>query len=112
MIRRAFTLTLKPGALVEYKHRHDNIWPELVEEIERSGIASMTSFESDPIVFIYSEIHDEEAWERLWNSEVHYRWAELFENLIDIVDGKPSAGEVREIFHLETGPAEGSMDPQ
>ncbi len=105
MIRRAFTLRLKPGSFPEYKERHDNIWPELVEEIERSGIASMTSFEKNPIIFIYSEIHDEEAWQRLWDTDVHHRWAELFEHLIDIVDGKPVAGELREIFHLETGAA-------
>ena len=63
----------------------------------------MTSFESDPTIFIYSEIQDEKAWEGLWESDVHYRWAELFEHLIDIVAGKPAAGELREIFHLETG---------
>ena len=37
MIRRAFTLRLKPGALAEYKEKHDNIWPELVAEIESAG---------------------------------------------------------------------------
>jgi len=103
MIRRPFALRLKPGSFPEYKQRRDNIWPEFVEESERSGIASMISFESDPTIFIYSEIQAEKAWEKLWESDVHYRWAELFEHLIDIVDGKPAAGELRVIFHLETG---------
>ena len=39
MTRRAFTMRLKPNASVEYKQHHDNIWPELIDEIERSGIA-------------------------------------------------------------------------
>ena len=34
MIRRAFTMRLQPGKLAEYKHFHDNVWPELVAEIE------------------------------------------------------------------------------
>ena len=62
MIRRAFTMRLKPGKLAEYKHFHDNVWPELAAEIEKSGIASMTIFENDPVLFLYSEIVDEGAW--------------------------------------------------
>jgi L-rhamnose mutarotase len=103
MIRRAFTLRLKPGALAEYKEHHDQIWPELVEEIERSGIARMTAFEADPVIFYYSEILDEGAWDRLWHTEVHDRWGELFKPLIAFNDeGIVDAGDLREIFHLET----------
>ena len=102
MIRRAFTLRLKPGALAEYKERHDNIWPELVDEIERAGIARMTAFEADPVIFYYSEIADEEAWNRLWSTEVHDRWGEHFKNLIDFDGDELATGDLREIFHLET----------
>ena len=59
MIRRAFTMRLKPGALAEYTRNHNEIWPELVEEIERSGIATITTFEQDPVLFLFSEITDE-----------------------------------------------------
>ena len=34
MIRRAFTMRLQPGGLAQYKHWHDDIWPELVAELE------------------------------------------------------------------------------
>ena len=102
MIRRAFTLRLKPGALAEYKERHDNIWPELVDEIERAGIAQMTAFEADPLIFYYSEIADEDAWNRLWSTETHDRWAENFKNLIDFDGDELATGDLHEIFHLET----------
>lgn len=108
MIRRAFTLRLKPGALAEYKDKHDKIWPELVEEIERSGIARMTAFEAEPVIFYYSEILDEGAWDRLWKTEIHDRWGEMFQPLIAMNDdGVPDAGDLREIFHLETNAGEG-----
>ncbi len=104
MIRRAFTLTLKPGALAEYRERHDQIWPELVAEIKAQGIAEMTSFEADPVIFYYSEIQDEEAWDRLWATPLHDRWGEGFQHLMAMNDdGTPASGELREIFHLETG---------
>ena len=104
MIRRAFTLRLKPGALAEYKEHHDKIWPELVEEIERSGIATMTAFEADPVIFYYSVITDGGAWDRLWRTEIHDRWGELFKPLMGFTEeGIVDAGDLREIFHLETG---------
>jgi len=103
VIRRAFTLTLREGALEEYRERHDKIWPELVEEIQRAGIARMIAFEADPSIFYYSEVHDEGAWERLWDTEVHDRWAEAFQSLIQMdADGKPLAGDLTEIFYLAT----------
>jgi L-rhamnose mutarotase len=104
MIRRAFTLRLEPGALAQYKEYHDNIWPELVSEIEKAGIAEMTAFVRDPIIFYYSEIHDADAWNRLWSTEVHDRWGELFKPLLAFnAEGKVDADEMTEIFHLETG---------
>ncbi|MBI3836378.1 MAG: L-rhamnose mutarotase [Planctomycetia bacterium] len=103
MIRRAFTMRLKPNALAEYKRYHDNIWPELVAEIERSGIASITTFQRDLDLFLVSEIADEAAWDKLWNSEVHKRWAEVMQPLMHLRDdGIVEAGELAEVFHLTT----------
>ena len=103
MIRRAFTMKLKPGALPEYRKRHDEIWKPLVDEIERCGIAQITTFEADPVLFLYSEIRDEKAWDKLWSTKIHDEWAKAFQPLMQFrSDGKVDAGELREIFHLET----------
>jgi len=103
VVRRAFTMRLKPGSFDEYKQYHDNIWPELVREIEKSGIAQITTFENDMQLFLYSEIYDEKAWDKLWNSKIHDKWAESMEPLMQFRDdGKVDAGPLREIFHLET----------
>jgi L-rhamnose mutarotase len=102
MIRRAFTMRLKPGALPEYKRHHDNLWPELFREIERSGIAHISTFQRDCDLFLFSEITDEQAWDRLWHSEIHRKWGELMEPLMNFKDGMVDFGELREIFHCET----------
>lgn len=109
MIRRAFTMRLQPGGLAEYRRNHNAIWPELVAEIEKQGIAQITIFEDDPVLFLFSEITDEAAWDRLWASEVHDRWAEVMNPLMEFrADGIVDSTEVREIFHLQTGAGEGS----
>jgi L-rhamnose mutarotase len=103
MIRRAFTMRLKPGGLAGYRERHDNIWSELVAEIGRSGIAQITIFENDPVLVLYSEIADEGAWDRLWATEVHERWGAIMNEYMAVDEtGAPEASELREVFHLET----------
>jgi L-rhamnose mutarotase len=104
MIRRAFTMRLQPGKLAEYKRFHDNVWPELVAEIERSGIASMTIFENDPVLFLYSEIVDESAWDKLWHTKIHDKWSEEAMNPLMFFrdDGIVDSTSLREIFYLET----------
>jgi L-rhamnose mutarotase len=104
MIRRAFSMRLKPGGLAEYKRQHDAIWPELVAEIEKQGIAQITIFENDPVLFLYSEITDEAAWDRLWHSAIHDRWGEIMNPLMEFNDeGIVDSTEVQEVFHLQTG---------
>jgi L-rhamnose mutarotase len=108
MIRRAFTMKLKPGASEEYVRHHDSIpheWSELVDEIRKSGIAQITTFQNGLDLFLYSQINDEQAWDRLWHSEIHRKWAELMEPLMHLDEnGIVEAGELKEIFHLETRP--------
>jgi L-rhamnose mutarotase len=104
VIRRAFTMRLKPGGLEGYREQHDNVWRELVDEIERSGIAQITIFENDPVLVLYSEIADPEAWDRLWASEVHTRWGAIMNEYMAVDEtGAPDSGELREVFHLRTG---------
>lgn len=102
-IRRAFTLRLKPGSFERYKNFHDNIWPELVREIEACGIAQITTFENDLQLFLYSEIHNEQAWDALWSSAAHDKWAEEMRPLMHFrPDGQLDSGPLQEIFHLTT----------
>ena len=104
MIRRAFTMRLKPGGLAEYHDHHAHIWQELVDEIERQGIAQITIFERDPVLFLYSEIRDADAWDRLWHSEVHDRWGAIMNPLMEFNDdGIVDSTELNEVFNLTTG---------
>ncbi len=102
-IRKAFVLKLKPGALETYIHWHDNIWPELTAEIARQGIAEISLFQRDDLVFLHSRVTDPDAWTRLWDSDIHHRWAsELMDPLMFYrPDGVVDSQELREIWHFE-----------
>ena len=82
-IRRAYQLTLRPDSLDQYVYWHDNIWPELTDKLNECGIASVTLIANPPIIFLYSEIMNESAWDEIWESDLHKRWAaEVMEPLM------------------------------
>jgi L-rhamnose mutarotase len=106
MIRRAFAMRLKPGGREGYVRHHSELWQEMKDEIEKAGIAQITIFENDPQLFLYSEIRDEDAWDRLWASAIHDKWGEIMNPLMEFrPDGIVDSTTVREVFHLETGAA-------
>jgi L-rhamnose mutarotase len=108
MIRCAFTMRLKPGALEEYRRHHDEVWPELVAEIEKCGIASITTFRRGDDLFLFSEIRDPGAWDRLWRSPIHLKWAQVMEPLMHLKpDMTVDSEQLEEIFHLETDAVDG-----
>jgi L-rhamnose mutarotase len=99
--RKAYLLRLKPGALDKYVYWHDNIWPELQQEIANQRIAEITLFQIDDTVLLVSRVADEQAWTRLWDSEIHHKWAELMSPLMHYRDdGVIDARELREIWHF------------
>lgn len=108
MVRRAYTMELKPGAFADYKHHHDHIWPDLVAEMERQGIRQCTIFHREPHLFLYSEITDEAAWDRMWATPIQQRWAKLMVNFLrQKPDRSADVGDLEEIFHLALGPGAG-----
>lgn len=101
-MRAGFSLRLKPDGLAEYKRRHDDIWPELVQELAHNGIEQITIFVTGSTLFIYSEIAAPDAWQTLWHSDIHIRWAQDLEPYLELADdGTPASSDLTEIFHLE-----------
>ena len=102
MIRQAFMMKLKPGALAEYTRQHDALWPELAAKIRECGITTIATFEDDPYLFLFSEIEDDGAWARLWDTDVHKKWGEVMEPLMEFgADGKVQATFMRQVFNFD-----------
>lgn len=102
VLREAFTVRLKPGALDEWVRRHEAIWPELLEEQERCGFVSMTVFAADPLLFVHSEVTAPDSWERFIDSDVHRRWVAAMRDLSESArdDDTMNRGGMPEVLHL------------
>ncbi len=61
MQRACFTFEIHPDKADEYKKRHDEIWPELVEEIQKAGLKNYTLFRRGTQVIAYVEAHPDVA---------------------------------------------------
>ena len=57
MQRACFTFEIYEHMADEYKRRHDEIWPELVELIQDSGLKNYTLFRRGTQVIAYVEAH-------------------------------------------------------
>lgn len=102
-MRQAFLMRLKPGALDEYRRQHQSVWPELEQAMFDAGIQRFSIFEADPLLVISSEAVDEDAWPRLWASEVHQRWSEVMEPLLEAgPDGAIESIEMHEVYRVDS----------
>lgn len=104
MERTCFTFTLKPGTEDEYKRRHDEIWPEMVEALRASGVRNYTLFRRGLEVIAYAECEPdaETAFGKMAATDVDKRWSRSFEEVLERrFDDAGRAMTVAEVWHLD-----------
>ncbi|HWI92647.1 MAG TPA: L-rhamnose mutarotase [Flavisolibacter sp.] len=103
MSRLAFKMKLFPGFEAEYKKRHDEIWPDLVELLKQSGISEYSIFldEETNSLFGVLDITDAKNMDNLPQHEVMQRW---WKYMADIMESNPDHSPVsvplKEVFYL------------
>ncbi len=104
MERACFTFRIKEGAEAEYKKRHDEIWPELVELIQEAGVKNYSLFRRGLQIMAYCECHPdvETAFSNIAGAEVNARWSEWFEEIIEqLTDEDGNLFWAEEVWHLD-----------
>lgn len=85
MASHAWVLHIRPGYEEEYKKRHDEIWPEMTEALQQSGIRNYQIFKYGLTLFGYFETDDFEATAAfLADNEVNKRWAEYMAPIMQV----------------------------
>jgi L-rhamnose mutarotase len=101
--RQVFAMRLHPGAADRYRTLHRAVWPEVEIELQRCGIRRLEIFEADPLLVVYSEVSSDDAWARAWDSDVHRRWAELMQPLLEFDGATISATQMAAVYQMTTG---------
>lgn len=73
----AWVLEVRPGYEIEYKKRHDEIWPEMLAALTAAGIRNYNIFKHGLTLFGYFETDDfERTVAILKDDPVNKRWGE------------------------------------
>jgi L-rhamnose mutarotase len=102
--RICFKFEIYPGQEAEYKRRHDEIWPELVEAIKECGIGNYSLFRRGQEIIAYAECEPDvdTAFGKLSGYEVNARWATWFEDVIvKLADESGNLFRADEVWHVD-----------
>lgn len=104
MIRKIFKMKLYPGTEEEYKKRHDQLWPEMIDMIHAYGGSNYT-IALDPdtlILYGYIEIEDEALWEKGADTAVNRKWWDYMADIMETnPDNSPVCRDLKLLFHLD-----------
>jgi L-rhamnose mutarotase len=103
--RVCFLLRVRPDRLEEYKERHRNVWPDMLEALRATGWRNYSLFLADDGLLVgYLESDDfEGALAGMEATDVNTRWqAEMAEFFELPGDERPDTGlrRLEEVFHL------------
>lgn len=103
MDRRIWKARLMPNMRDEYVCRHDEIWPEMIDELRAAGIRNYTIWNNGDELIGYYECDDLAACEAYKaQSEVMRRWSVSMQGIMEM-ETDPETGSVKtfdQVFKL------------
>jgi L-rhamnose mutarotase len=103
MSTRAFRMQLKPGAVAEYKRRHDELWPELGNALSRAGIYDYSIFLDEETLSLFAvlKLWPENSIGELPQNAVMQRWWDYMADLMEVEPGnRPREWPLTQVFHF------------
>ena len=105
MQRVAFLLRLKLGAGPAYDRAHQQVWPEMLALLKRSGISDYSIFRRDELLLLVMRVEQdfETTWSQIENDPVNLRWQEAMgEYFAPLEDRRPNERfpMLTEVFYL------------
>ncbi len=105
MERVCFLLRVRPDRLDEYKARHREVWPEMLDALRETGWSNYSLFlREDGLLVGYLETEDFAAAQAAMEAtDVNARWQAEMAPFFELPSGeRPDTGlrRLEEVFHL------------
>jgi len=100
----AFKMKVKSGCEQEYKKRHDEIWPELGNELAKAGISDYSIFldEETLILFAVQKLTDNNTADELPNTPIVRKWWDYMSDIMETnPDNSPKVVGLKQVFHMD-----------
>ncbi|MGI8424312.1 MAG: L-rhamnose mutarotase [Chloroflexota bacterium] len=105
MQRIGFILKVRADRLEEYKRRHEQVWPEMLQALRETGWHNYSLFmRPDGLLFGYFETPDfERAKAEMALRDVNARWQADMAPFFESITGRPDEAmlPLEEVFHLD-----------
>ena len=105
MQRIGFILKVRAERLEEYKRRHQEVWPEMLQALRETGWHNYSLFmRPDGLLFGYLETPDfERAKAEMAKRDVNSRWQAEMAPFFESITGRPDEAmqPLEEVFHLD-----------
>ena len=106
MPRVGFCFKVRQEVIPEYKKRHQEVWPDMLQALRETGWHDYSLFmRDDGLIFGYLETDDfRKAQEAMATREVNLRWQKDMAPFFEGLDGRrPDEGMLvlEEVFHLD-----------
>jgi L-rhamnose mutarotase len=101
--RYAFRMKLHPGQEAEYRRRHDEIWPELIDLLQQSGVSDYSIWLDEDTHILFGTLtrtmtHDMAA---LPDHPVMKKWwAHMADIMATNADNSPISIDLKPVFHM------------
>lgn len=102
--KHAFCMFLRPNMADEYRRRHDEIWPELVQLLKQAGVQDYSIYLDEPrhVLFAVLRRRADHAMDSLASQPVMQRWWQHMKDLMHChPDGSPVVQDLPCMFHLD-----------
>lgn len=99
----AFRMQLHPGRVDEYRRRHDEIWPELIQELTAAGVLDYRIFLDlqTHILFAVMTRHISHSLDALPHKPIMKRWWAMMADIMETnPDNSPVSQELPSMFQL------------
>ena len=104
MTKTAFKMKLKKGFEAEYKKRHDEIWPELLELLRGQGIYDYSIFfdEETLTLFGIQKVEGKSGSQDLGQNPIVKKWWDYMADIMEVnEDNSPVTIPLKEVFYFE-----------
>jgi L-rhamnose mutarotase len=106
MEKIALTYKLKPGKKEVYLKAHNNIWPEMLESLKKSGVYRMEIFLRNNRLFLFAEVESRERFNKVASTDpVYIKWNRQWEGVLESPFDKEESGpfaEMEQVFHFSS----------
>ena len=97
-------MKLKPGCQEEYRRRHAQVWPEILQLLKETGVSDYSIFldEETDILFAVQKVSGESNSQQLGHVEVQQRWWSYMADIMETnPDNSPVSIPLPELFYME-----------